>query len=83
MVFFVYVLKNAFNGNLYKGHTADLAKRLQEHNSGKNRSTKPFIPWKLVYYEEFTTRIDAVKREKYFKSGSGREFLKLLLTKQN
>ncbi len=74
--YFSYVLKSDKDGRLYKGHTDDLNKRLIEHNSGKTKSTKGYIPWRLVYYETFITREESILREKYFKTGSGREFLK-------
>ena len=76
MEYFVYVLKSKKDGRLYKGQTSNLNKRLKQHNSGENKSTKGFMPWELVYFEIFQTREEAVLREKYFKSGSGREFLK-------
>ncbi|MBB5332473.1 GIY-YIG nuclease family protein [Chryseobacterium koreense] len=80
MPFYVYVIKSQLNGHLYKGQTENLEKRLSEHNAGRNRSTRPFLPWELVYFEKFETREEAVLREKYFKSGSGREFLKKVLS---
>ena len=76
MEYFVYVLKSIKDGRLYKGQTSNLNKRLKQHNRGENKSTKSFMPWELVYFEIFQTREEAVLREKYFKSGSGREFLK-------
>ena len=79
-MFYVYVLRSIDDGILYKGITSDLKKRLQEHNSGKTRSTKAFIPWKIIYYETFETRIEARSREKFFKSGFGREFLKKVIS---
>jgi len=60
----------------YKGHCVDLKLRLKQHNSGQTVSTKPFIPREIVYFEEFVSRIEAVKREKYFKTAAGRRFLK-------
>ena len=42
-------------------------------------SIKPYIPFKLVYWEDFDSREDAIKREKYFKSAAGRKFLKTKL----
>lgn len=76
MGYFVYVLKSIKDGRLYKGQTSNLNKRLKQHKRGENKSTKGFMPWELVYFEIFQTREEAVLREKYFKSGSGREFLK-------
>ncbi len=73
----VYVLQNPA-GFFYKGHTRDLRKRIQEHNAieGVLRYTKRKGPWVLVYSVGFATRGEAMKREKYFKSGKGRDFLK-------
>lgn len=81
MEYFVYILESEIDGRLYKGQTSDLHKRIKEHNSGKTTSTKGYVPWKLVYFEKFETRGEAVLREKYFKTGSGREFLKAKLVK--
>ena len=78
-MFFVYVLKSSIDNRLYKGFTVDLQNRLKEHNSGKNKSTAPYSPWKVVYSEEVQTREEARKREKYLKSGIGREYLKKIL----
>jgi len=58
---------------------ADIEVRLKEHNAGKTRSTKGFIPWKLIYKEGVSTRLEARKREIYLKSGIGKEFLKSLV----
>ena len=75
-MFYVYVIKSLVDGRLYKGLSQNIDRRLKEHNSGKTKSTKPYRPWKLVYYEKFETRVEARNREKYFKSGIGRAFLK-------
>ena len=56
--------------------SADVEQRLKTHNMGKVRSTKAFIEWNLVHVEEFSTRIDARKREKYLKSAAGRRWRK-------
>jgi putative endonuclease len=74
----VYIIKN-YDGQLYKGYTANIERRLSEHNSGKSRWSKFRGPWKLVYYEEYQNKSDAIKRELFFKSGKGRELLKKIL----
>jgi putative endonuclease len=74
--YFAYILNSDVDGRLYKGHTDDMNKRLIEHNSGNTKSIKGYVPWSLVYFESFATREESILREKYFKSGSGREFLK-------
>ena len=76
MKYYVYVLKSQKLDKFYTGMTKDLVRRLKEHNSGKTKSNKAFIPWDIIYTEEFDSEEEALKREKYLKSGSGREFLK-------
>ena len=78
-MFYAYIIKSSVDGRLYKGVTKDISRRLDEHNSGKTKSTKPYKPWSLVYFEEFDTFAAAREREKYFKSGFGREDFKKLL----
>lgn len=63
--------------------SSEIQKRVERHNKGKNKTTKPYAPFDLVYTEEFNTRMEAREREKYLKSGIGREFLKRLLSKSN
>ncbi|MBW7891246.1 MAG: GIY-YIG nuclease family protein [Chitinophagaceae bacterium] len=75
-MFFVYVLRSQKDGRFYVGLTDDVTRRLKEHNSGKTKSTKGFIPWELLFFETFVTRIEARNREKYLKSGVGKEYVK-------
>ena len=72
----VYVLKSQKDNKLYIGQTSNLGKRLNEHNSGMCKSTKSRLPFELLYTENYKTRSEAMKREKYFKTGVGREFLR-------
>ncbi|QQS37621.1 MAG: GIY-YIG nuclease family protein [Ignavibacteriales bacterium] len=74
--FLVYILKSKVNNKHYFGHTSNLEKRLSDHNSGLSTYTKKFKPWELIYFEEFSTRSEAMKREKFFKSISGYHWLK-------
>jgi putative endonuclease len=78
-VYFAYVLKSKNFDYFYKGHCKDLQKRLDQHNSGMTVAIRPYVPFEIVYFEEFETLIEAIKREKYFKSSRGRQFLKKLL----
>ena len=78
-MFYAYVIKSIDHNYYYKGHCEDIEKRLTQHNNGLTKSIKPYIPFKLVYFEVFTNREDAIKREKYFKSGEGRRFLEIKL----
>lgn len=78
-MYLVYALKSEKDSNLYIGITNNLEKRLKQHNDGNNFSTKYRKPFKLVYYEVKENRQDARKREKFLKSGCGREFIKQLI----
>jgi putative endonuclease len=75
MAYFVYVLKSESSGKSYVGQTQNLEKRLWAHNNGLSPYTKGRGTWELVYHEEFETRVEAMKREKFLKTGKGREFL--------
>jgi putative endonuclease len=77
-MFMVYAIKSVKRNYIYVGISKNLSRRLDEHNDGKNKTTKPYKPFKLIYSESFKTRSEARKREIYFKSGSGKEFLKNL-----
>lgn len=77
--FFVYVLKSEKDGRLYKGFTNNIDRRIDEHNKGQNKSIKGFRPWKLVHIEEFATLMEARNREKFLKTGQGRDYLKKTL----
>ena len=79
-MFYAYVLKSLRDGTLYYGSSDNPQKRLaDEHNKGKVRYTKGRMPLILIYQEEFVTRSDAMKREFFFKSGHGREYIKNIL----
>lgn len=59
-----------------KGSTADLKRRLSEHNSGQNFSIAPHAPLKLIYYEAYILKSDAESREKYLKTSMGMRVIK-------
>ena len=75
-MYYVYVLHSEKDNKRYIGFTDNLERRIREHNSGKVRSTKLRIPFKLVYFENTNSIIEARKRERYFKSGFGRKYVK-------
>ncbi len=72
----VYVLYSDKFNRTYTGFTNNLERRVKEHNSGQSRSTKAFMPWRIVHKEVYETRQEAREREKYLKSGIGRDFIK-------
>jgi len=73
---YTYVLKSIKDKKLYVGFTDDLNKRFFEHQNGQVVSTKDRRPLMLVYYEACHNKNKALAREKYFKTGFGRKFLK-------
>jgi putative endonuclease len=75
-MFYTYVLKSRKDDKLYVGQSNDLKKRIIAHNKGLVLSTKHRRPLELVYYESCLSEEKSVKREKYFKTGFGRKFLK-------
>jgi len=79
MKFYIYALKSKYNNYIYVGLTNNLQRRIGQHNKGQARSTKAYIPFVLLHSETRDTRMEARLREKYLKSGTGKEFLKSLL----
>lgn len=75
-MYYVYVLKSKNYNQIYIGFSDNSIRRLNEHNSGKTKSTKFYKPYKIIYQEKYKTRIEARKREKFLKSGCGREWIK-------
>ncbi len=73
---FVYVLYSKEFDRLYIGMTNNLERRFVEHNTGKNKSTKAYLPWVKIHKESFETRMEARKREKYLKTYRGRMFIR-------
>ncbi len=77
-MFYVYAIKSLERNYVYVGMTNDVERRIAEHNNGENRSTKAYKPFILIHKEVFETRVEAREKEKYLKSGVGKEYLKLL-----
>ncbi|NNE75580.1 MAG: GIY-YIG nuclease family protein [Pricia sp.] len=75
-MFWVYVIYSGNFDRYYVGMTINVETRLKQHNSGKTKSTKAYIPWEVIHVEEFITRAEARSREKYLKSAAGRRWRK-------
>ena len=82
MAFFVYVLVNP-DCKTYVGHTSDLQRRLSQHNDPDCRLTlhtkRHRGPWKLIHYERFPTRAEAMRHERELKTGKGRDWIRKTL----
>jgi putative endonuclease len=83
MPYYSYVLLSLKSGILYKGSTENIEKRLSTHNQGPVKFSSKHIPWELVLSEEFQTRSEAIKKEKWYKTGVGRDWIKTQLNKNN
>ena len=68
-MYYLYILKSGKDGNIYTGLSSNLRQRVQQHVDGKVISTKHRRPLKLIYYEAYMNRTDAINREKYLKNG--------------
>ena len=79
MFHFVYILRSVKDGGFYIGYTNDLKRRVMEHNRGENFSTNPRKPFELIYFEAYRNKLDAQNREKFFKSGWGRQHVQKVL----
>ena len=77
--YYVYILVVNNYSRSYVGKTNNPRRRIAEHNQGKHISTKAYRPWKMIHLEKFNSEEDARKREKYLKSGSGRELKRLVI----
>ncbi|HZI24743.1 MAG TPA: GIY-YIG nuclease family protein [Chryseolinea sp.] len=76
MHYYVYILWSASLSKTYTGFTTDLSARALAHNVGVKGWTIRGRPWMLIHREAFTNKIEALKREKYFKTGAGRDYIK-------
>lgn len=79
MTYTTYILKSIDRDWYYTGHTSDMKRRLSEHNLGRNKATKPYKPFRIVYEEHFSTKGDAFGREMQIKKyRHGEAFKKLI-----
>ncbi len=72
----VYILRSLKNNDLYVGSTEDFNNRIKLHNFGRVRSTRAYRPWELLEIRECGNRSEAVKLEKFLKTGQQKEILK-------
>lgn len=75
----VYAIKSTSRNYIYVGLTNNLEERIKRHNLGENKTTLCYAPFELIYVENCLDRKSARRREKYLKSGIGKEYLKSLI----
>ena len=73
-MYYCYILLSEKSHIFYFGSANDLKAGLTLHNTGKVRSTKPHLPWRLAWYGAFETEKEARDFEQYLKTGSGKSF---------
>jgi len=76
-MFYVYILQS--KSRLYIGSTDDLKRRLRQHNAGQSIATKAYRPWTLIFYEAHLSQEDALRREKYLKTTTGKQAIRRML----
>jgi len=80
--FVVYILYSKTHNKNYTGYTGNLIQRFKSHNHlGTEGYTLKFRPWEVIHVEFFTTKPDAISREKFLKTGKGRMLIKTLIEK--
>ena len=80
-MYYVYAISSLTRNYIYVGMTIDIPNRLERHNKDREKTTRAYRPFKLVYSEILDTRLEARKREKYWKSGIGKEKLRSIRDK--
>ena len=75
-MYYVYFILSLVNNDLYIGSTENVHIRLKRHNDGKVKSTKAYRPWRLLSQEEYETRSEAVKKERFYKTHQQKDILK-------
>ncbi len=78
-MFYVYALRSIHRNYTYVGLTNNVDRRVLQHNNKRERTTRAYAQFTILYVETCVTRVEARQREKYLKSGIGKEFLKGLL----
>ena len=73
---YVYAISSKLHNYIYVGMTQNIDERIKRHNGGRERTTKFYKPFELIYSEVCSTRVEARVREKYWKSGVGKEKLR-------
>jgi putative endonuclease len=79
LTFFVYILQSRKDFSFYIGQCADLDARMSKHFDGMSKYTAQKRPWRLVYFEVFKTRSEALKREKQIKAQKSRKYINMLI----
>jgi putative endonuclease len=78
-MYYIYAIQSELRNYLYVGMTDNVERRVDQHNKGYEKTTRPYLPFRLIHTEKFATRSEARIREKYLKSGIGKEWLRSMM----
>lgn len=78
-MFYTYILQSDKNGRYYVGSCSDIVERLKRHNNELVKSTKAYLPWKVIYTETYQTLSETRKREYQIKSWKKRSAIEKLI----
>src|SRR6056297_1726672 len=81
VMYYTYILYSKSLDSYYIGSSKDVYKRLERHNRGHSKYTKRGIPWEMVYFKEYPSRSEAVKREYQLKKQKSRSYIEQLIAK--
>ena len=82
-MYYVYILLNEEKTRTYTGVAEDVNERLEVHNAGRVKSSRPYRPYKIIYTEPFETLGEARQKEKFYKSTTGRQRIKEMFFSQH
>jgi len=80
MKYYTYILYSEKTNKYYIGYTSDINSRLEKHNVGGTTSTRSGRPWKLMYFETFDNKSEAIKRENEIKKKKSRKYIEFLIS---
>ena len=80
-MYYVDILKSLKNGRHYIGCTSNLENRLKEHNNGETRGNRCYRPFEIAYKEEFSSLVEARRRERFIKAQKSRRFIEDLINR--
>ena len=78
-MYYIYILYSEIYDRFYVGSAEDISSRFERHNKGMVKATKPYIPWLMLYFEEYSSRSEAMKREKEIKNKKSRKYIEWLV----
>ena len=80
---FTYIIQSLKDHSFYIGYTSNLQQRLDKHNKANKGYTASKKPWRIVYFESFESKTEALKREKFIKAQKSRAFIEMLIREFN